>query len=99
MIFDRFAAGSKDVVQVVGPKPKIVGKSPFLNARSAADLRTILMKMQEIPVKIDDLQFLIASDGRVVIADPLAVAIGSKPNRKNIRMIQLLIEAAEGGSR
>nr|WP_275943099.1 DUF4157 domain-containing protein [Pseudenhygromyxa sp. WMMC2535] len=96
VIFDRFAAGSKDVVKVVGQKPKVVGSSSLLNSKSATELRKILKKMQEIPVKIDDLQFLIARDGRIVIADPLRVAIGSKPNRKNMRMIQLLIDVAEG---
>jgi hypothetical protein len=50
--------------------------------------------MIEKKVKIDDLQFLIGKDGRVVIADPLSVNVGVKPSPTNLRTIDKLIEAA-----
>lgn len=46
---------------------------------------------------IDDLQFMIASDGHVYITDPIQVIIGAKKglNDNNIDMIDLLINAAQ----
>ena len=48
-------------------------------------------------VKIDDLQFLIGSDGSIVIADPLKVQVG-EPSKNNLRMIELLIQVAQGNT-
>lgn len=94
ILMDRFALGSKEVVKLKDSQVRTVGKSSLLNARSAADLRAIRKTMVEKNVKIDDLQFLIGSDGKIVIADPLAVHCGT-PSKNNLRMIDLLIQAAE----
>lgn len=41
-----------------------------------------------------DLQFLIDSDGRVVVADPHDVVVGELPPKNNTRMIDLLMDVA-----
>ena len=51
--------------------------------------------MFEKKVKVNDLQFLIGKDGKIVVADPLDVVVGEKPSASNIRMIDLLIKAAK----
>ena len=94
-MFDRFAQGSKDVVRLSRGKVRTVGSSPLLNARSAADLRAIRRTMVDNNIKINDLQFLIGRDGRIVIADPLPPITRAAPSRNNLRMIDLLIQAAE----
>lgn len=93
ILMDRFAQGSKDVVKLERGKVRIVGDSPLLNDQSVRDLQRIRSTMTTNQVKIDDLQFLIGNDGRVVIADPLNV-VNSPPSRNNLRTIDLLIEAA-----
>jgi len=50
--------------------------------------------MNNTPVKVDDLQFLIGEDGSVVIADPLDVKPGEVPSTNNKQMIKKLIEVA-----
>ncbi|MCA4895767.1 MAG: hypothetical protein ING84_12260 [Cytophagales bacterium] len=52
--------------------------------------------MESKKIWVNDLQFLIAKDGRVVIADPLDVVIGKGMSDNNKRMIKLLIEVAQG---
>jgi hypothetical protein len=94
--FDRYEQGSKDVVRAVDGKIKTVGKSDYLNARSIDDLRAIQRTLVEKRVRIDDLQFLIGSDGKVVIADPLRVMVGPGPSKNNLNMIRQLIQAAGG---
>ena len=96
VMYDRLAQGSKDVVRLVDDKMKTVGSSPLLNQRSVADLRAIRQTMIDKQVRVDDLQFLIRRDGRVVIADPLNVAVGQGPSANNLKMIKLLIKAAGG---
>lgn len=94
MVMDQYAQGSKDVVKTLG-KPQVVGQSPFLNERSAADLKAIQDMMIAKKVKVDDLQFLIAKDGRVVIADPAQVHLNTAPSKANKQTIELLIQQAK----
>ncbi|CAI8890973.1 hypothetical protein EMIT07CA2_30301 [Brevibacillus sp. IT-7CA2] len=96
-MFDRFAQGSKDIVKLHDGKVRIVGESPLLNQRSIDDLTSIGKIMVEKKIKIEDLQFLIGKNGRVVVADPLKVEVGKKfkPSTNNLRMIDLLIESAK----
>jgi len=93
LVFERFAQGSKDVVRLSRGKVRTVGSSNLLNARSISDLNAIRRTMVNKGISIDDLQFLIAKDGRVVIADPLRVAM-AKPSKSNLRTIDFLIKAA-----
>jgi hypothetical protein len=95
LVFERFAEGSKSTVKTVDGKVRVVGDSPLLNQRSIDDLNAIRKTLVNDKIKVDDLQFLIGQDGRVVIADPLAVTTGVKPSRNNLRTIDLLIESAQ----
>jgi hypothetical protein len=95
MLMDRFAQGSKDVVRLVDGKVRVVGESPLLNQQSIADLQGIRDTMVNNKIQINDLQFLISNEGRVVVADPLAVNFGSLPSKNNLRMIDLLIQSAQ----
>lgn len=95
MIMDQFAQGSKDIVALQNGKVRIVGDSPLLNAQSVSDLQNIRNTMVTKNVQINDLQFLIGNDGRVVVADPLKVNPNTPPSNNNLRMIDLLIEAAK----
>jgi hypothetical protein len=94
LVFDRFEQGSKSVVRLESGKVRVVGESPLLNDKSASDLRLIRQTIVTKNVKIDDLQFLIGRDGRIVISDPLAVKPGS-PSRNNLQIIDKLIQQAE----
>ncbi len=94
MLMDQFAQGSKDIVALQNGKVRIVGDSPLLNNQSVTDLQNIRQTMVDQNVKIDDLQFLIGKDGRVVVADPLKVFTGVKPSPNNLRTIDLLIQQA-----
>lgn len=94
MLMDRFAQGSKDVVRLVDGKVRIVGDSPLLNQQSVADLQGIRDTMVKNQIKIDDLQFLISREGRVVVADPLNVQFNTAPSARNLRMIDLLMQTA-----
>lgn len=95
MLMDKFAQGSKDIVRLVDGKVRIVGDSPLLNQRSVSDLQSIRNQLVDKNIQINDLQFLIGSEGRVVVADPLAVNFNVSPSKNNLRMIDLLIQAAE----
>jgi hypothetical protein len=46
-------------------------------------------------IQVNDLQFLISNEGRVVVADPLAVNLNTLPSKNNLRMIDLLIQSAK----
>jgi hypothetical protein len=96
LIFDRFAQGSKDIVRLERGKVRTVGQSSLLNQRSVDDLTSIRNTLVEKQVKVNDLQFLIGNNGRVVIADPLDVVVGTAPSKNNLRMIDLLIKSAQG---
>jgi len=95
MIMDQFAQGSKDVVKYSDGKVRVVGNSALLNQRSIADLQSIRATMVNKKICINDLQFLIGADGRMVVADPLDVDFGTEPSKKNLRMIDLLIQSAQ----
>ncbi|NME72939.1 hypothetical protein, partial [Flammeovirga aprica] len=95
MLMKKYVQGSKDIVKVVKKKPTIVGGSEYLNQNSVEDLLKIKSIMVKKKIQINDLQFLIDKEGRVVIADPLDVYEKVSPNNKNIRMIDLLIEVAK----
>lgn len=96
LLMTRYAHGSKDVVRLSGGRVRVVGSSRFLNKRSVADLTSIRQTMLEKNIRINDLQFLIGLDGRVVISDPLSPIFRQAPSRNNLRMIDLLIRAAGG---
>ena len=95
MLMDRYAQGSKEIVKLVDGKVQTVGSSPLLNQQSVADLQAIRDTMVNNNIRINDLQFLISSEGRVVVADPLDVNLASSPSRNNLRMIDLLMQAAQ----
>ncbi|MFJ4143000.1 hypothetical protein [Pseudomonas sp. NPDC089734] len=95
MLMDQFAQGSKDIVRLVDGKVRTVGNSSLLNQQSISDLQGIRNTMVSNNVQINDLQFLISNEGRVVVADPLAVKFNSAPSKNNLRMIDLLIQAAQ----
>jgi RHS repeat-associated protein len=95
MMLERFAQGSKDIVKLKDGTIRTVGTSSLLNQNSINDLTSIRKLMVDNKIKIDDLQFLISSDGKVVVADPLKVVTGEKPSKNNLRMIDLLIQSAK----
>ena len=91
VLMDRYEVGSKDIF----PKDGRPGRgSEFLNERSISDLNEIKRLMVEKKVWINDLQFLIGKDGRVVVADPLDVKFGPGPSRPNKDVINRLIRKA-----
>jgi len=98
IVLRRFAEGSKTVVKLDKGKIKIVGNSTLLNQKSVEDLQRIRAMLVEKNLKVDDLQFLIAKDGSVVIADPLEVHLDTEPSKNNLRMIDLLIQVAQRNS-
>ncbi|WP_316682958.1 LysM peptidoglycan-binding domain-containing protein, partial [Ralstonia flaminis] len=95
MLMDRFAQGSKEVVRLVESKMTTVGESALLNQKSVADLQAIRGTMVSKQIQINDLQFLISREGRVVVSDPLGVNFNTAPSRNNLRMIDLLMRAAQ----
>jgi len=96
-VMERFGQGSKDIVKTVNGTVQVVGTSPFLNARSAEDLKKIRQIMQEKQIWVNDLQFLIGEDGRIVVADPIGFTLGEKgPSDVNLKTIQKLIDVASG---
>ncbi len=98
ILMRRYAEGSKSTVgtdKTRGFRPIRVGNSAHLNARSISDLLRIKSKLEEDNVRIDDIQFLIGSDGSVVLSDPLSVTVGGHPPTPNmIQMVYRLVEAA-----
>ena len=94
LLFERFALGSKNVVRLDNKVITKVGSSPLLNQRSIDDLTSIRKTMIEKNIWVNDLQFLIGDDGRIVISDLLDVDLRG-PSKNSLRMIKLLIEVAE----
>jgi len=66
----------------------------LLKRQSISDLKSIRATLIEKQVKIGDLPFLIGNNGRIVIANPLKITTGVKPNPANLKTIDKLIEAA-----
>ena len=95
ILMKRYALGSKEVVRLEKGTIRTVGQSELLNERSVEDLLKIRSIMESKSVKVDDLQFLVGKDGRIVIADPLNVTVGETPSKNNLRMIKLLIDASK----
>jgi hypothetical protein len=97
LLMDKFEGGGSKSVVALDRRGKMsnVGDSPYLNERSIADLNKIRNTLTTKPIKVDDLQFLIGKDGRVVVADPLKVTVGGKPSKNNLLMIDKLIAAAK----
>jgi len=100
ILMDRFAKGSKTIVAKNPRRPGILdgADTSLLNGRSIADLQAIRSTLIEKQVKVNDLQFLIGKDGRVVIADPLGVSPGT-PSPTNKLIINKMIEAASRGNK
>ena len=76
-VMERFAQGSKDVVKTVSGTVEIVGTSALLNTRSGRP-QADSPDHDRKEIWVNDLQFLIGKDGRIVIADPIAFTIGDK---------------------
>jgi hypothetical protein len=83
-VMERFAQGSKEIVRTINGRIKIVGNSKFLNAKSVEDLKQIRKIMIDKKMRIEDLQFLIGRDGRVVISDPLGFRLEGLDHLKSI---------------
>ncbi len=98
VVMKLYGEGSKQTVtndEQNFNRPIRVGNSAYLNARSIKDLQDILRKCQQQKVSVDDIQFLIGTDGFVVIADPLTVQVGKgDPSSNVMQMILRLMEAA-----
>ncbi len=97
LLMDRYAQGSKDLVKTIDDRPQIKesGDASLLNQKSIDDLRDIKETMISQQIWVNDLQFLIARDGSIVIADAIAAEVGRKPSKKNLRTIDRMIELAE----
>ncbi len=95
VIMKKYMQGSKDIVRRIDNKMEIIGTSNLLNQKSIIDLRNIKRIMENSKISIDDLQFLIAKDGGIVISDPLNVYLKTKPSKWNTQMIDKLIEVAQ----
>jgi hypothetical protein len=96
MIMKRYAEGSKDIVKTNDEtgQPERVGNSEFLNDQSIKDLKELKNKLRTEDVWINDIQFLIDSEGRIVLADIRDVMINKEPSKQNLKTIDLLIDAA-----
>jgi filamentous hemagglutinin len=70
------------------------GATSLLNSQSISDLQSIRAGLVNNDVGVTDLQFLIGTDGRVVINDPMAVTNSVKPS--NLQLIDNLIGIAKG---
>jgi hypothetical protein len=99
IIMKKYGTGSKAIVQSIHSKPQIVDKPDirWLNQTSITDLNKILSILQRKQIYIQDLQFLIAEDGHVYIADAIGIIFNAKPEtmKRNEEMISLLINMAQ----
>ena len=97
---ERYAVDSKQVVRVHKGKVSIQGtSSPALGAASVASLQAIRRQLVDGRIFVNDLQFLVRSNGEFVIADPLEVKARQKPSQTNLRIIDSLIEQARKAAR
>ena len=99
ILMDKYAQDSKSIVAYDGKKGKVMLKpeadTSLLNQNSIDDLTNIMQTMKDGKVSINDLQFLIAEDGHMVVADPLNIIPGQKPSNNKIKMFNILIEEAK----
>jgi hypothetical protein len=97
-IMKKYVQGSKDICRTVGQEVVAVGSgtSPHLNQNSIQDLKAIKFQLKDKNLSVNDLQFLIDSDGHVYIADPAGVVRNTTPTSTNIDTIDFLIRAAGG---
>ena len=96
---ERYAVDSKQVVRVHRGKVSIQGTSPALGAASVASLQAIRRQLVDGRIFVNDLQFLVRSNGEFLIADPLDVKERQKPSQTNLRIIDSLIELARKAAR
>lgn len=97
LVYQRYEFGSKDMMQLVKGEAKIKpdfdrSKLRFLNETTLDDLGKIRKTLVEKKISIDDLQFMIAEDGHVFVADPLEVIVGKKPSKNNENIIDGLVD-------
>lgn len=88
------AIGSKEIVKTIKGDVITVGTSPYLNEKSIADLTAIRKTLVEDKIWVNDLQFLIKTDGSVVIADPAGAILKKAPSTQNKDTINALINVA-----
>jgi hypothetical protein len=94
MVMKKYAQGSKDVAKLVGKDVLRMGDSKYLNQKSIQDLIAIRKLMLSNKIWINDIQFLIAEDGSIVLADIRDVEVGRDPSIQNLDMIEMLITAS-----
>ena len=90
MLLDRYVGSSQDMLE--GTR---VADTSRLNENSLLSLQRIKLAMQMRKIDIRDLQFLVKSDGSFVIADPVAVHMGSEPSAEALETLDNLIAATE----
>lgn len=92
LLVDRYVASSKDMLDRTG---NIVVDPSRLNENSLLSLQRIRLAMQMRKIDIRDVQFLMKEDGSFVVADPVAVHMGSEPSSEALGMIDKFIDATE----
>jgi hypothetical protein len=96
MLSERFALRSDEVVRMESDGPRVVDPSITLSARTASDLKRIQRMLNDGKIRVSELSFLIAPDGRVALAPTSRVEVGPGPSRIQNDLIEALIRAAEG---
>ena len=69
------------------------GATSLLSSKSVMDLQNIRSLLMDKNIGVNDLQFLIGKDGRVVVNDPMSVTNSVKPS--NLQLIDRLILIAK----
>ncbi|MGO4129783.1 DUF4781 domain-containing protein [Inquilinus sp. YAF38] len=92
LLVDRYVAGSKDMLDRTG---NTVVDTSRLNENSLLSLQRIRLAMQMRKIDIRDVQFLMKEDGSFVVADPVAVHMGSEPSPEALGMLDKFIAATE----
>ncbi|WKB81258.1 hypothetical protein QYR09_16090 [Cellulophaga lytica] len=95
IVMPKYAESSESIVDVVYGQAKVVGQSDLLNAKSVESLENIKDLMIKKEIAVDDLQFLIDTEGRFFIADPIGVKTGQQPTALNKQILDKLIEQAK----
>lgn len=87
MVMKRYKAESHEIInKEASPE--------FLTLKSIEMLSAIQEKMKKDKIIVSDLQFLIAEDGSVVIADPRGISFAS-PTEDDLLIIKMLIYESE----